>query len=206
MAPPPTGCWPPASQEAGLFAVFAAGRALPSLAEPGRAQPSPAERSRTQPSPAEPYARTAAAARAPPSERASERPRPRRRRRPRGRRCPLAADRPRQRPPRSRRGGSGRRRLRGRGGGPGEGTPSLPAARRPPPAGSEPQSAPSIPRPRTLRGRAPGSTQAQDCRWTSPLPRNRCVWTGQPPRKAGATGVPLGMGLAVEGAPRSVLV
>nr|XP_045229332.1 adropin isoform X1 [Macaca fascicularis] len=133
----------------------------PSPAERSRAQPSPAERSRAQPNPAQ--------LPPPPPERcrAREQPRPRRRCGPKGRRCLLAADRPRQRPPRSRRGGSGRRRLRGRGGGPGERTSPLLVSHLPPPPARR---LPSLSRrrasrcPGPSRGRAPGSTQAQDCR------------------------------------------
>ncbi|XP_019479991.1 PREDICTED: adropin isoform X1 [Hipposideros armiger] len=170
MAPPPIGRRLPASQEEGLFAVFAARRAWPSPAEP----------SRTQPSPAEPHARAA--------ERASERasgPGPRRRRRPRGRRCRLAADRPRQRPPRSRRGGSGRHRLRGRGGGLGEGT-STPARLLPPPAhrllslsrrpASHCLDPPAGAHRAQLRLRTTGGyLHSQE---------SLSVWTGQPPWKA----------------------
>lgn len=107
-------------------------------AEPGRARPSPAEPSRTQPSP-----RPGCRYRGPSgAERANERSGPRRRHRPRGRRCRLAADRQRQRPPRSRRGGSGRREGRG------EGTSPLPAGSRAS-VGAQHPTAGTLPRART---------------------------------------------------------
>ncbi|KAF7479925.1 Hypothetical predicted protein [Marmota monax] len=53
MIPPPAGCRQPATQEAGSFAVFAAGRARPSLADFSRPKPSPAEHSRAQPNSAQ---------------------------------------------------------------------------------------------------------------------------------------------------------
>lgn len=49
MAPPPTDREPPATQEAGLFTVFAVGRARPSSADYRRPKPSPTEPSRAQP-------------------------------------------------------------------------------------------------------------------------------------------------------------
>nr|XP_012625587.1 adropin isoform X1 [Microcebus murinus] len=184
MAPPPAGRRPPASEEAGLFAVFAACRARPSPADRSRAPPNAAEPSRTP--------RSSRCCRRPSAaERASKRPRPRRRCRPRGRRCPLAADRPRQRPPGSRRGGSGRRRLRGRGGGPGEWTSPLPASRRPLSAGSrasvgaEHPAAPLLPRARTGLNSGSGLQVDISTAWES-----LSLQKGQLPWKVGHTGVP----------------
>lgn len=119
---------PPQAAGAGLSGseVLRCFCCLPSPVEPSRTQPNVAEPSRT-PHPGRRRRPSAA-------ERASEPPQPRRRHRPWGRRCQLAADRPRQRPLRSRRGGSGRRRLRGRGGGPGEVTSPLPASSPPLPS------------------------------------------------------------------------
>lgn len=149
LAPPPKGRRPLATHEAGLFAVFAARRAPPSSADSLPPWPSPVEPSRTQPSPAELLDAPAAAARVPPSERASG---------PGrgggaapgggGARSPQTA-RGRGRPGRAPAGAAGGG-CAAQGEGPGSGRRPCPPPTAPRPQAFEPQSALSIPLPRTL--------------------------------------------------------
>ncbi|KAJ8791043.1 hypothetical protein J1605_020844 [Eschrichtius robustus] len=161
MAPPLTGRRPLASEKAGLFLCFCC---RPSLAEPSRetsrAQPNVAERSRAQPNPA------------------PRRPPPPERRRASRRAASAAEEAPpqgeevpaRRRPPAA------------------EAAPVAPRRERPAP---EQQSAPSIPLPRTLPRARTGLNSGSELQAdVFTVRESLSAWTGQPPWKAGYTGVP----------------
>lgn len=147
MAPPPKGLRPLATQEAGLFAVFAARRAQPSSADSLPPQPSPAERSRAQPNsstllPPPPECRRASERASGPGRGGGAAPGGG------GALSPQTA-RGRGRPGRAPAGAAGRG-CAAQGEGPGSGRRPCPPPAAPRPQALEPQSALSIPLSRTL--------------------------------------------------------
>nr|XP_028690094.1 adropin isoform X1 [Macaca mulatta] len=201
MAPPP-GRRPPAFKEAGLFAVFAGGRAQPNVAELSRAQPNAAELSRTP--------RSSRRRRPSAAERGSSRGRgggaaPRG-----GGACSPQTARGRGRPGRAAAGAAGGGcAAEGEGRGSGRRLCWSPTSRRPPPAGSralvgaEHPAAPDPPA---------GAHQAQLRLRTAGRHLHCPAITERSCRQHSLLGRPaipdscLGMGLAIEAAPLSVLV